>query len=58
MLGSPGLHLQDDLGLVDVQARGEALVRHLEHVRAEVGQIAEELGERAGRSGSRQRKAR
>ena len=28
MLGSPGLYLQDDLGLVDMQARGEALVRH------------------------------
>ena len=51
MLGAAGLDLQDHLDLVHVQPRGQPVVPDLEHVRAEVGQVGEELGQRSGMVG-------
>jgi hypothetical protein len=45
--GSAGLDHQDHLGLVHVQPRAEPFMPHLEHVGAEIGQIAEQLGQRS-----------
>ena len=43
--GAAGLHHQEHLGLVHVQPRAQPLVAYLEHVGAEIGQVAEQPGQ-------------
>ena len=45
--GAAGLHHQERLGLVHVQPRAQPLLAYLEHVGAEIGQVAEQLGQRS-----------
>ncbi len=43
--GAAGLHHQEHPGLVHVQPRAQQLVAYLEHVGAEIGQVAKQLGQ-------------
>ena len=58
VLRAAGLDLQDHLGLVDVQARGQPLVRDSRTLAPRSARSPSSVARDPGRSGSRQRKAR